>query len=286
MDSVTAGNDWDNASGGIYPFEVLTKDDPLAQSTLRMVRDYNYQEGIITYGGNAWVAKTLKQEGKTGDRGTLHHYETFYVTESNTILGEQKKVVEDLYSILAHTGSTNSGFEFCIPAWSTRDPLDNFTPHGWFAARYMSQIRDSLVREEGNQLHIASVLAPQWVEPGKDAVVNDAPTFFGSISYRLHCTKTGATLALAHRWTKAPSEIVLHTPWFVKVTAAQVDGKPAFLEAGRLLISPDAKQVQLYWRWEEKPNLSYQEAVRLFLEKFYRKTPGANDDLLFPVAAS
>jgi hypothetical protein len=285
MDSVTAGNDWDNASGGIYPFEVLAKDDPLAQSTLRMVRDYNYQEGIITYGGNAWVAKNQKLQGKTGDRGYLHHYETFYVTESNTILGEQKRVVEDLYSILAHTGSTNSGFEFSIPAWSTRDPGDNFTPHGWFAARYMSQIRDALVREEGDQLHVASVLAPQWVEPGKDVTVREAPTFFGAVSYRLHSTGKGATLFLNNRWSRAPSQIVLHTPWFVKVASAKVDGKTIDVTGSAISISPDARRVDLTWKWTEKPNLSYQEAVRIFLEKFYRKAPGTDLAFLFPASS-
>ncbi len=64
MDRVTDGNDWDNASGGLYPFEALAKDDPLARRTLEIVRGYNYQEGIMTYGGNAWVAKQQKQEGK------------------------------------------------------------------------------------------------------------------------------------------------------------------------------------------------------------------------------
>lgn len=283
MDKISDGNDWDNASGGIYPFEVLTKDDPLAQKTLRMVRDFNYQEGIVTYGSNAWVAKTMKEQGKTFDRGTLHHYETFYITESNTVLGEQKKVVEDLYSILAHTGSTNSGFEFCIPAWSTRDPGDNFTPHGWFAARFMSQIRDSLVREEGTQLHLASVLAPDWVEPGKEVIVTDAPTFFGSASYRLHSTKGGATVSLSNKWNKAPAQVVLHTPWFVKVTSAAVDGKSVEVGDHQLVLDPNAKRVDLKWQWIEKPNLSYKEAVKLFLEKFYKRAPGTNYDFLFPV---
>jgi hypothetical protein len=282
MDSVTAGNDWDNASGGLYPFEVLSEDDPMAQKTLKMVRDYNYQEGIVTYGGNAWVAKQMKEQGKTGDRGYLHHYETFYLTESNTMLGEQKKVVEDLYSILAHTGSTNSGFEFSIPAWSTRDPQDNFTPHGWFAARYMSQIRDALVREEGTQLHLASVLAPQWVEPGKEVTVTDAPTFFGSVSYRLRCRANGATLTLGNRWTTAPTAVVLHTPWFVKVSAAKVDGKLVDIANGAISLPADAKRVEISWNWTEKPNLSYKEAVRLFLEKYYLRAPGTNYDFLFP----
>lgn len=286
MDKITDGNDWDNASGGLYPFEVLAKDDPLAQNTLAMVRDYNYQEGIITYGGNAWVAKQQKQTGEaTGKpRGTLHHYEIFYVTEGNTILGEQRKVIEDLYSILAHTGSTNSGFEFSIPAWSTRDPRGNFTPHGWFAARYMSQIRNLLVREEGRDLHVGSALAPLWVREGRQVRVTDAPTFFGSVSYTLDCARSRGTLLLNNHWkdNAGPASIVFHVPWFLKIVSATVDGKRATIDNGAISIPPDARRLDLAWIRGAEPNLSYEEAVRLYLEKYYRKPANADYDFLFP----
>ncbi len=282
MDNPTDGNDWDNACGGLYPFEVLSKDDPLARKTLEMVRDYNYQEGIITYGGNAWVAKQQKRD-TSKPRGTLHHYEIFYVTESNTILGEQRKVVEDLYSILAHTGSTNSGFEFGIPAWSTRDPRGNFTPHGWFAARYLSQIRNLLVREEGTEVHVASALSPMWVKPGKQVKVSDAPTFFGSVSYVLDAAQDGATVTFANRWKEsaAPAAIVLHVPWFLTVTSATADGRPVSVVNGAITLPPEARRVALRWTRAAEPNLSYEEAVRLYLEKYYRKPAGANYDFLF-----
>ncbi|HEY3883908.1 MAG TPA: hypothetical protein VGL62_01775, partial [Vicinamibacterales bacterium] len=285
MESVTAGNDWANASGGLYPFDVLTKDDPLARATLEIVRDNNYQEGIMTYGGNAWVAKQQKQAGATKPHGTLHHYETFYVTEGNTILGEQEKVVEDLYAILAHTSSTNAGFEFGIPAWSTRDPRSNFTPHGWFAARYMEQIRNLLVREDGTTLHITSALAPRWVEAGRQVKVTGAPTFFGSVTYTLDCRQNGATLSLANRWkTDArPRGLVFHLPWFVTAISATVDGAPAAIVDGAIALPPDARSVVVRWRRPAtEPNLSYPEAVRLFLEKYYRRPANADYDFLFP----
>jgi hypothetical protein len=260
----------------------LAKDDPLACQTLKLVRDFNYREGIITYGGNAWVAKLRQQQGKpeTAD-GTLHHYEMFYVTEGNTILGEQRKVLEDIYSILAHTGSTNSGFEFGIPAWTSRDPGDNFTPHGWFAARYMAQIRDCLVREEGRQVHIASVLAPAWIKPGRQVKVNTAPTFFGTIGYTLDCRTDGATLTLATTWRRdsLPAAIVLHIPWFVAVTAARADGRQVDVTDGTLVLPPRTRSVELHWKWLEEPNLSYEEAVRQYLEHYYRH-PGGK--FLFP----
>ncbi|HEX5474658.1 MAG TPA: hypothetical protein VFX12_08370 [Vicinamibacterales bacterium] len=285
MDSVTAGNDWANASGGLYPFEVLTKDDPLARATLAIVRDNNYQEGIMTYGGNAWVAREQKQAGSTKPHGTLHHYETFYITEGNTMLGEQEKVIEDLYAILAHTSSTNAGFEFGIPAWSTRDPRGNFTPHGWFAARFMEQIRNLLVREEGTAVHITSALAPQWVEAGRQVKVSDAPTFFGRVSYTLACRRDGATLSLSNHWKDGagPSAVVFHLPWFVTPVSATVDGKPARVAHGAIELPPGAHNVQVRWRRPaSEPNLSYAEAVRLFLEKYYRKPAGADYEFLFP----
>jgi hypothetical protein len=285
MDKVTDGNDWANASGGLYPFDVLTRDDPLARATLKTVRDNNYQEGIMTYGGNAWVAKQSKQSGSAKPHGTLHHYETFYVTEGNTILGEQQKVIEDLYAILAHTSSTNAGFEFGIPAWSTRDPRSNFTPHGWFAARYMEQIRNLLVREEGTTVQIASALAPQWVAPGRQVNVADAPTFFGSVSYTLAARQDGAALSLANHWKdgQRPTAVVFHLPWFVTGMSATVDGAPASIVDGAITLPPDARSAAVRWkRRSPEPNLTYAEAVRLFLEKYYRKPAGADYDFLFP----
>ena len=195
----------------------------------------------MTYGGNAWVAKQQKQEGNTKPHGTLHHYETFYVADGNTILGEQEKVVEDLYSILAHTSSTNAGFEFGIPAWSTRDPKANFTPHGWFASRYMAHIRNLLVREEGTEVHIASVLAPAWVAPGRQVKVTGAPTFFGSVSYTLDSRTDGASLSLANRWKDAgaPSAVVFHMPWFVTpLVGERSTGRPRTSPAARSSCRP------------------------------------------------
>ncbi len=285
MDTVTDGNDWANASGGLYPFEAIAKGDPLARRTLEMVRGYNYQEGIMTYGGNAWVARQQKQERDTKPHGTLHHYETFYVTEGNTILGEQQSVIEDLYSILAHTGSTNSGFEYGIPAWTTRDPRSNFTPHGWFAARYMEQIRNLLVREEGTEVHITSALAPLWVRPGRQVTVTAAPTFFGSVTYTLDSRQDGATLSLANRWKTGagPTAVVFHIPWFITAVSATIDGKTASIDGGAITLPPDARRVDVRWRRSPEPNLSYEEAVRLYLEKYYRKPAGADYDFLFPV---
>jgi GH15 family glucan-1,4-alpha-glucosidase len=290
MDNVAEGNDWDNNSAGLYPFEALAKDDPLARQTLNTIRDYNYQEGIITYGPNAWGTKQRRRKDghPLAPHGMVHLYLTFSVSESNTILGEQRKVIEDLYSILAHTGSTSSGFEFIRTPW-TREPYGNFAPHGWFHSCYMAQIRNLLVREEGTEVHLASALAPLWVRAGKQVKVTGAPTFFGSVSYTLDCRQDGGTVTLDNHWKEkgGPSAVVLHLPtWFLKDVSATVDGKPVALVGDAITLAPDVTKVDLRWTRGEEPNLSYEEAVRLFLEKFYRKTADADRCFLFPVAGT
>jgi hypothetical protein len=283
MDSVNEGNDWDNNTAGLYPFEVLAKDDPLVRKTLETVRDFNYLEGIIAYGANAWMTKQNRKAGTPSPRHMPHHYLTFSVSQGNTILGEQRKVIEDLYSILAHTGSTNSGFEFLHTPW-TREPYGNFAPHGWFHSCYMAQIRNLLVREEGTEIHLASALAPRWVRAGKQVKVTEAPTFFGPVSYLLDCRQDGATLTLANRWKEAPTAVVLHIPiWFLKDVSASVDGKTVAIAGDAVTLLPDVARVELHWTRGEEPSLSYEEAVRLFLEKFHRKPVDATERFLFPL---
>lgn len=286
MDDVNAGNDWANASGGLFPFGVLSPTDPMAINTIEMVRDYNYREGIICYGGNAWTAKQAVMQGKTPNPGQLHDYEIFFITEGNTILGNEEKVVKDLYSILAHTSSTNGGFETSILPWTNRDPGGNFPPHGWFAARYMEQIRDCLVREgdRDQTLHLASVLAPAWIEAGKEVKVDRAPTYFGTVSYQLQCRADGATLNLQNHWTRsqAPEHIVFHLPWYLIVSSVTVNGKELPVSNDSVEIPLNASQVEFHWKWNFHPNLSYNEAVKSFLIKYYLKPAGANYDFLFP----
>lgn len=286
MDNVNAGNDWANASGGLFPFGVLSPTDPMATSTIEMVRDYNYREGIICYGGNAWVAKQAVMKGQTPNAGQLHDYEIFFITEGNTILGNEEKVVKDLYSILAHTSSTNGGFETSITPWTNRDPGGNFPPHGWFAARYMEQIRDCLVREgdRDQTLHLASVLAPAWIEAGKDVKVDRAPTYYGPVSYQLHCRADGATLDLQNHWNKAdaPEHVVFHLPWYLIVSSVTANGKELEVKNDAVEIPLNATQVEFHWTWNFHPNLSYKEAVKQFLIRYYLHPAGANYDFLFP----
>jgi hypothetical protein len=136
------GQDWGNMEA-VYPEIILSPDDPMVVATLNATRA-KYREGIMTY----------------GDEKFLHDYLGFSNTETELIQGKQELVVKDLYAELVHTSSTHAGFETDIPVWGDRDFRENLSPHGWYAARLRICVRNMLVREQGQDLHLLSAISP------------------------------------------------------------------------------------------------------------------------------
>jgi hypothetical protein len=282
MDDPDAGYDWENASGGVYPFLVLPPDHPWVTATLNMERDYKYREGIMTWGPNAWVGKQASDQGKPFDPLYLHDYDTFQVTEALLARGEQRKVVEDLYSTLVHTSSTHAGFETGIRPWDNRDPDGNYPPHGWFAARFNELVRNMLVREDGETLHLASALAPDWVAPGQSLGIWRGATNFGLVDMTIKSHSDGADIVIEPTWRTEPKALIFHIPWFVKATRVEADGKRTSVLNGQVSVPATTKHLSIRWTWTEHPDLSYAKAVKLWLHKAYEPNKGEDRDHLFP----
>lgn len=170
------GQDWGNLWAA-YPGRALASDDPAVSATLAHVRG-KFQEGIATY----------------SDGFFLHGYLAFRLLETELLRGEQSSVVGSLYSELAHTTSTHSGFESGVTPLGSRT-IDNSTvPHGWWAAEYVSLLRNMLVREQGNDVVLMSAVPRAWLAPGQTISVSNAPTLAGRVGYTLRGTPTGAQL--------------------------------------------------------------------------------------------
>jgi len=284
IDRPQDGRDWENATAGVYPFGVIDKSDPRVATTLRMVREYKWREGISTWGTNAWVIKTRGQAGIEEDPGTLHHYETYNVTQTALACGRQVDVLEDLYSALAHTSATHAGFEMGTRPWGERDVSGNYSPHGWFAARTIELVRNMLVREEADNLHLTSCLSPQWIGPGQTIRLKNAPTNFGLVSFVMRSRKDGADIELSAKWRTAPKTVVVHMPFFVKLDSATVDGRRIPAKGDTLSIPPRASRILLNWHWTEKPDLSYDRAVELWKAKDKDRSLDRNFLFAHPVA--
>jgi hypothetical protein len=248
------GQDWGNMLS-VYPEQILDPFDPLVTATLRATRA-KYPEGIMTYGSGRY----------------LHHYLTMKNTETEIIRGEQQNALEEFYAVLLHTGSTHTGFEFYILPWGSRDFGMNLAPHGWFSAEFRALVRNMLVREEKNTLHLFSVLSPEWVKPGKTISLRRAPTDFGGVDALLRCGRGSATLTFEPRWRERPDTLVVHVPWFMELQQASADGSPATFSAGRILCGPDIRQLDIVWRPRAAGTIqSYDASVRQYKAEYRRK---------------
>lgn len=296
LDDPLAGMDWENASGGVYPFGVIAASDPMVKNTVQTVRDYAYQEGIMTYEHNAFKVRKAK-EGKAADwsqpeHTVIHHYETFQVLETLLALGMDREVVTDFYSFLVHTGSTNTGFEYDIWAWRDRNFHNNYPPHGWCAARYNECLRNMLVREDMQQpvLHLASALSPEWLQAGRQIRVTQAPTDFGPLSYTLDTTATGATVKLDAHWRKAPQSLRFHIPWFMDLQSAKVDGQPLAAKDRVLELPATARLLDIRWTRNSSPDLNYRTGVQRYVDRYWKiqrgeTIPGFDSRWIFDEAA-
>jgi hypothetical protein len=171
------GQDWGNL-WPVWPTGVYSASDDMVARTMRHARA-GFKEGIATY----------------LDGRLLHDYLGFRVFETDLAAGNQQRAIDGLYASLAHTTATHGGFETGVRAYGSRAVDDNMTPHGWFAAEYVSFVRNMLVRErpEGG-IALMSALSPAWLKPGESVSVHDAPTTYGKVSFTLRPTDDGARL--------------------------------------------------------------------------------------------
>lgn len=255
LDSQKGGYDWGNLLA-VVPEPTLDPYDPRVTATLKATQA-KYAEGIMTY----------------ADGFFLHHYLTIKNTLTETIRGDQEQAVNEFYALLVHTSSTNAGFEFKIRPWGDRDFGDNLAPHGWFAAEYRTLLRSMLVREEGNSLHLLSVVSPAWIGKGKTISVRQAPTNFGPIAFTLDQPQDGvAVLHMNSAFTAPPEALVVHLPWFVDLKSAAADGKSVRPVNGSLSVPAGTRTIEFHWTVKPgAPRMSYDRAVADYKAEYARR---------------
>lgn len=246
---VSGGQDWGNMMA-LYPEQVLPLNDPDIPATIRATRA-KFAEGLMTYGGR------------------LHHYITMKDTETEVMLGEQQLALDDLYAVLVHTSSTHAGFEWGVRPWADRDFGQDLAPHGWFSAEYIILLRNMLLREQGNELHLLSVLSPSWTRPGDHVDVTDAPTLFGPVSLHAAFRTGGMTLTLQQKFHAAPAEMVVHLPWYVRAGKATADGHEVAIHRGAITIPASTRRVEVEWiRMPAGGSYSYLAAVQAWKQQY------------------
>jgi len=153
-----------------------------------------------------------------------------------------------------------------------RDFGGNLSPHGWFAAKYRSLLRDMLVREEGSQLHLLSVVSPEWLNEGDTIAVRRAPTAFGMVNYVLTADRTGGTMTFTNSFSNSPDSIILHLPWFLSVGEITADGKKIPVYGRTVNLPVNVRSVYISWHRNTNSDLmSYDRAVKDYKAEYARR---------------
>lgn len=252
------GTDWGNLLS-LTPEPLFDAFDARVTATLQRSQA-SYQEGIATY--------------REPDDGVfLHHYLTIKNTLTELERGEQHQAIREFYAELLHTSSTHAGFEYAIRPWGTREFEGNLAPHGWFAADYRNLLRNMLVREQGDTLHLLSAVSPEWIGVGKRIRVADAPTIFGPLDFTLEmAANDSAVLRIDAKFNAPPRAIVVQLPWFMTVNAATADGVPVTVRGGSVSLLPGVKELRLRWhRVAGAPGMSYQRTVESYKAEYRRR---------------
>lgn len=248
------GTDWGNLLS-ITPEPLLDPWDPRVTATLKKTQAH-YQEGITTY-------------AEPDDGVFLHHYLTIKNTLTELVRGDQEQAMREFYAELLHTSSTHGGFEYAIRPWGTRDFEGNLAPHAWFAADYRNLLRNMLVREQGRKLHLLSVVSPEWIGTGKRIAVSGVTTYFGRVNFTFETVgENTAVLRLDNTFTDAPSEILLHLPWFVEASRVTADGKPVHFDKDGFHLPVATREVRMEWKYLSHPHMSYDRTVTSFEQEY------------------
>jgi hypothetical protein len=224
------GYDWGNLQV-VSPGAFLPPDHPWVTATLNRARS-QFNEGLMTY---------IR-------RDTIHGYVGFDVPETELMRGEGEKALDALLSAAAHATGANGGFEY--GSARRRDYGKNLSPHGCFAAKYLSLYRNCLVRETPDALYLGSALSPAWVLPGERVRVKNAPTDFGPVSYDLDGVAGGARLTLkldGGARTKPLRKIVLSAPVGSRIVSAEAPGGGALFNEKSVTLSPKSQSVRISW---------------------------------------
>jgi hypothetical protein len=255
------GTDWGNLLS-VTPEPVLDPHDPRVAKTLADVQA-RYQEGIATY-------------SEPDDGEFLHHYLTIKNTLTELVRGDeedQHQAIREFYAELLHTSSTHAGFEYAIRPWGSRDFEGNLAPHGWFAADYRNLLRNMMVREDSDTLHLLSAVSPEWIGAGKRIAVARAPTLFGSLDFSLDMPDaTSAVLRLKPSFQTPPSKILLHLPWFMAVDSVSADGVLLHANGDAVSIPVSAREVRIAWhRRPGAASMSYDKTVESYKAEYRRR---------------
>jgi hypothetical protein len=164
-----------------FPTRLLDPYDPLITGTLKYIEAHMSPGGIPIHTGwmkdGMWVAITLDN-----------------IAETHLVRDEGDMASKLLYATLNHGTPLYTWCEERGQEPNTKQASGD-RQHLWTPVSVVRFVRDALVMEDGNTLHLARGIDRSWLESGKTLGIQNAQTHFGAISYNLTFDKASLKFA-------------------------------------------------------------------------------------------
>ncbi len=192
----TSGSLW----GGLYaafPCGILSPDHELISGTIRKFESHLSPGGIPVNTGwlrdGMWVAITLDN-----------------LAEVLLLRDQGDAAAKYLYATLNHGTPLYSWCEERGQEPSSKN-ITGDRQHLWTPLAVSRFIRDALVMEQGDTLHLARGIARQWLSSGQPLGVQNAVTHFGRVSYEIrYDKKSGRLNGTIELPDKTAPRVILH----------------------------------------------------------------------------
>ena len=192
----TCGSRW-GAANAIYPCGILEPHHPLADGTLKYLEKDLSRGGLpINLGwmpGGLWVSIA-----------------TDNLSYAHLAREEEDKAEQYLYPTLNHGTPLFSWCEERMPEPGASQ-VSGDRQHAWTPLTVSRFIRDALIMEDKDILHICRATPRWWLEPGQEIRVNNAPTHFGRISFSIQRSAQDELSAkIQLKGKRKPGQMILH----------------------------------------------------------------------------
>jgi len=260
------GTDWGNLTG-LYPTRLFRPFRPRVSATLDKARG-TFVEGTIR-----WCPETTD---------AIHPYMSSYLTNTHIIRGEQRKALEGFYAFLLHSTS-DAGFPEGVH-YRSRTAWGNTVPHLWAAAQYNILLRNMLIREDDQDLHLLSAIPSHWMDAGKQLAFRRAPTTFGVAGFQARAEREEVRIRIDAPDERPPGRIVLHVPGAIEITSARaLQGRVIDVRGDQIALAPEDAHLELRIRRRHASEQSYQTTVADYLRQRRKAEPKLRDILGWPL---
>jgi len=226
------GTHWGNTET-LWPTELFAPDDPRVAALQAEVRERH---------GGGFIEGTIRW---TGQPDAIHPYLSSYTTMTSLLRGEHDRFVEEFYWYLLHS-SASQGFPEGV-YFKRRYAWSETLPHVTGAANFAFMLRHALIHERGDELHLLLGAPDEWLAPGQEIRVENAPTHFGPMSLRVRGTLAGVKVAVNPPRREPCRRIVVHLP-----------------DTRRLVEQPAVSNLEVMTRPPQARHWDFETVVRLY----------------------